>query len=268
MPESQARTNDGDHADRRGIVGDAESLHGPFADYCKKRFLWYLALYTQTVETFVKRGAAWHRRQFHRVSFETSGNQMAGTFDFPDLQRRLNILEDKIMEETYAWPNEGLKLAKEEAPIAVNLRGQHEQIVAQLGRRNGSMIDLGMVDDNPFLWRMTYFGCPATLFDGGVLPIKIYISPRHPIEQPRVFVETPIFHVRVSTKKVLIYLPARAEEMWHHIDGIISSLEEEFPPFNPLMAVNAEAAKLCWGSKDDKKQYTRKLRRSIEATVE
>jgi hypothetical protein len=34
--------------------------------------------------------------------------------------------------------------------------------------------------------------------------IKIYISPRHPEEQPRVFVESPLYHIRVSKLGVLI----------------------------------------------------------------
>ncbi|KAJ5117971.1 hypothetical protein N7526_010994 [Penicillium atrosanguineum] len=125
-----------------------------------------------------------------------------------------------------------------------------------------------MVDDNPFLWKLVYFGRPMTQYDGGILNIKIYISPRHPVEQPRVFVETPLFHVRVSTRKVLIYLPARAEEMSRHIDGIIAAIEEDFPPYNPLMTVNQEATKLLWGSKDEQKRYHRKLRRSVEESVE
>lgn len=254
--------------DRSGAEGKAQSENNPFDDYCKKRFLWYLDLYKRVAEDGVNNAAIGDHQDFPSMPFESHGNEMNGNFNYRWLQERLNNLEDKILKETHAWADEGLQLARDDAPISATLRGQHEQIRAELGRRNGSMIDLGLVDENPFLWRMTYFGSPATPFDGGAIAIKIYISPRFPAEQPRVFVEKSIFHVRVSPQKVLIYLPTHAEEMARHIDGIIGSLEEESPPFNPLMTVNAEATKLCWGTKDERKQYARKLRRSIEATVE
>lgn len=245
-----------------------EPARDPFDDYCKKRFLWYLDLYRQAVEDGIANERGRHGTSFPTVSFESPSNEMAGRWDYPNLQRRLNVLERKIMEETHAWATEGQTLAQMSALVAVTLRGQHEQVVAQLSRRKGAMVDLGLVENNPFLWRMTYFGSPATEFDGGVLTISIYISPHFPDEQPRVFVESPLFHVRVSTKKVLIYLPARADDMWRHIEGIIHSLEDVSPAYNPLMTVNPEASKLCWGSKDEQKLYSRKLRRSIEATVE
>lgn len=240
---------------------------GPFDDFRKQRFLWYLEQYKEAVEDGVEKEAGRHGAIFPCLSFEFGSNAMNGKWDYPDLQKRMNVLESKILEETYAWPAEGKKLVEEDAGIAVSLRAQHEQIVSGLTRRADSIVDLTMVQDNPFLWKLVYFGRPMTQYDGGILNIKIYISPRHPNEQPRVFVETPLFHVRVSTRKVLIYLPARAEEMSRHIDGIISSIEEDSPPYNPLMTVNQEATKLLWGSNDEQKRYYRKLRRSVEESA-
>jgi len=256
-------------------VNEGQVLHhegmpktGHFDDYRKQRFLWYLELYKQAVQEGLEKETVRHGTTFPLLPFEMGGNAMRGEWNYPDLQRRMNVLEAKIMEETHQWPVEGRKLTEMDAGIAVSLRAQHEQIVAGFTSRTDSIFDLTMVDENPFLWKLVYFGRPMTQYDGGVLMVKIYISPRHPVEQPRVFVETPLFHVRLSTKKVLIYLPARAEEMSRHIEGIIASLEEESPPYNPLMTVNAEATKLFWGSKDEQKQYHRKLRRSIEESIE
>ena len=240
---------------------------GPFDDFRKQRFLWYLEQYKEAVEHGVEKETSRHGTRFPCVSFEFASNAMNGEWDYPDLQKRMNVVETKILEEIYAWPAEGKKLAEEDAGIAVSLRAQHEQIVSGLARRADSIVDLTMMHDNPFLWNLVYFGRPMTQYDGGILNIKIYISPRHPNEQPRVFVETPLFHVRVSTRKVLIYLPARAEEMSRHVDGIINSVEEDSPPYNPLMTVNQEATKLFWGSNDEQKQYYRKLRRSVEESV-
>jgi ubiquitin-conjugating enzyme E2 Z len=250
------------------ILHEVTRKTGPFDDYRKQRLLWYLEYYKQVIQEGVEKERYRNGRRFPCMSFEFGGNAMNGEWNYPDLQGRMNMLETKIMEETHTWPAEGKKLTKEDAGIAVSLRAQHEQIVAGLELRADSIVDLTMTNDNPFLWKLVYFGRPMTQYDGGILSINIYISPRHPVEQPRVFVEPPLFHVRVSARKVLIYLPARAEEMSRHIDGIIATFEEDSPPYNPLMTVNPEATKLFWGSKDEQKQYHRKLRRSIEESVE
>lgn len=236
----------------------------------KQRFLWYLEQYKQTIEEqsqdiSIKKQ---DKGEFPLARFEGGGNEMRGFWDYQDLRKRLNNLENKLVEETLSWPETGLEMVVKDVGIAVSLRGQHSQIVSQIKRITESMVELEMVNDNPFLWRLTYFGRPMTRFDGGVLRIKIYISPRHPVEQPRVFLETPIFHIRVSPKGALIYLPARAEEMSRHIEGIINTLEEEAPPYNPLMTVNPEATKLCWGSKEEQRLYNRKLRLSIAEATE
>lgn len=245
-----------------------DSTPGPFDDFCKQRFLWYLDQYKKAIQEGIDHEASRHGMQFHSQPFESPDNGMMGVWNYPDLKERMERLEKALMAETQGWPAQGLVLAKQEVGIAVRLRVQHEQLTREIGNRNQAMVDLTLVDENPFLWRLTYFGRPMTKFDGGVLKIKIYISPRHPVEQPRVFVETPLYHVRVSTQKMLIYLPAGAEEMSRHIQSIIDTLEEESPPYNPLMAVNLEASQLCWGSKEEQRQYSRKLRRSVEESVE
>lgn len=202
------------------------------------------------------------------MSFEHHGNQMAGRWEYHQLRERMQHILDKLLKETKEWPEQGQALAQNDAGIAVSLQGQHEQIVSELKNRTLSMADLSLVDGNPFLWELTYFGRPMSKLDGGILKIKIYISPHHPDEQPRVFVETPLFHVRVSKLGMLIYLPVRAEEMSRHIEGIINSLEDENPPYNPLMTVNPEATKLFWGDENERRLYRHKLRRSVEASAE
>ncbi|KAJ5999712.1 Ubiquitin-conjugating enzyme E2 [Penicillium waksmanii] len=243
---------------------------GVVDDYMKQRFLWYLEQYKQTIEEQSQEISIQKRDkvEFPLARFECGGNEMRGFWDYQDLRKRLNNLENKLVEETLSWPEKGLEMVAKDVGIAVSLRGQHGQIASQINRITESMVELEIVNDNPFLWRVTYFGRPMTRFDGGVLRIKIYISPRHPVEQPRVFFETPIFHIRVSPKGALIYLPARAEEMSRHIEGIINTLEEEAPPYNPLMTVNPEATKLYWGSKEEQRLYNRKLRLSIAEATE
>lgn len=207
-------------------------------------------------------------QSFTQMPFEHSGNTMNGTWNYEELQKRLETLETCIMEETEKWPKRGHTLLSTDAPLAASLRAQFDQILVELTRRTEGMVTLELVDDNPFLWRLIYHGRPMTQYDGGVLKVKIYISPNHPAEQPRVLLETPLYHVRVSPLNVLIYLPLQADEMSRHVDGIINSLEEEKPPVNPMMTVNPEASALCWGSPEEQRQYRRKLRRSVAATLE
>jgi ubiquitin-conjugating enzyme E2 Z len=205
-------------------------------------------------------------QSFSLMPFEYPGNTMAGLWDYEGLEKRLKVLELRIKAETNKWPIDGRHMERMRVPLAASLRAQHEHIVPELTRRTDGMVALELVDDNPFLWRLIYHGRPMTPFDGGILKLKIFISPNHPAEQPRVFLETPLYHVRVSPQNVLIYLPLHADEMSRHIDGLISSLEEDMPPVNPMMTVNPEASTLCWGSKEDQRQYSRNLRRSVAAT--
>jgi ubiquitin-conjugating enzyme E2 Z len=54
-----------------------------------------------------------------------------------------------------------------------------------------------------------------------------------------------------------------------HIEAIISTLEEEEPAYDPREIVHPEATKLYWGSSTaDKKQFNRKLRRSVQDSME
>lgn len=245
-----------------------EAPFHPFLDTYKRRFLWYLESYKVAIEQGLNDKNARSRHSFPLMQFEGRDNIMGGYWDYEDMKKRLGVLELRIMEETQKWPVQGKDMDEKDHPLAASLRAQSQQITRQLSQRTEGMVVLELVDGNPFLWRLIYHGRPMTQFDGGVLKINIFISPNHPAEQPRVILETPLYHVRVSPQNVLIYLPLRADEMSRHVDGIISSLEEYRPPVNPLMTVNPEASALCWGSKEEQRQYSRKLRRSVAATLE
>ncbi|KAJ5307039.1 hypothetical protein PENANT_c003G11818 [Penicillium antarcticum] len=234
-----------------------------FGDFSKQRFLWYLDIYKNAIEKGIVEETRRHTTPFLSMPFESSGNGMQGTWDYTKLKTRLESVQEQLMEEIHKWPTEGLALVKEDAGIAVKLMGQHEQIVTEMKSRT-QVMDLSLADGNPFVWRLTYAGRTESRLEGGIIKIKIFISPRHPVEQPRVFVESPLYHIRVSKMGVMIYLPARADEIRHHIDGIINTLENDNPPYNPLMTVNPEASALCWGTEVERRLYRRKLRASLE----
>ncbi|KAL4786235.1 ubiquitin-conjugating enzyme/RWD-like protein [Aspergillus varians] len=242
--------------------------NNPFTDLRKRRLLWYYESYMQLIDRGSEEETTTPKRQFQRMPFESDSNTMDGHFDYPELKRRLAHLMDKIMEETENWQVQGLQAKKDELGIAVNLKRQYEQIVETLQNHKNYSIDLSLANDNPFLWKLTYFGRPTTPLEGGIIKIRIHLSPRFPEEQPRVFLETRLSHIRVSKEGVLCYFPKRIEEMRHHVEMIVAALEDEEPPYDPRTTVNPEASKLFWGSPEDRKKYKRTLRRDVERSVE
>lgn len=248
------------------LLEDERTAFNPFADLRKRRFLWYFESYMKTIDTAEQSSS--RSGVFERMPFESTGNTMDGRFDYAELRKRLTFIRETIIHETQTWAAEGLDFKQREMGIAVNLQRQYEQIVEDLKRQKSFTIDLALVDENPFVWELTYFGRPMTQLDGGIFKIKIHISPRFPDEQPRVFMNTPLFHFRVSKHGVLCYFSQKSEEMRYHVDAIVTALQDETPPYDPRMVVNPEASKMFWGSADDRRQYNRTLRRSVEKSVE
>ncbi|KAF2460056.1 ubiquitin-conjugating enzyme/RWD-like protein [Lineolata rhizophorae] len=261
-------------ADRSSVTAynaddDCEGLETPFEpfrDLCKRRFLWYYSSYLMTIEKEMAR----HRKgqKFDKMPFEGVGNTMDGTFEYEELKKRLENIKKKLDEETQSWAVEGRQLADKEVSLAANLQRQFEQIIEHFQKNDSVTLDLELVDKNPFVWQLVLFGRPMTNFDGGLFRISIYISPRFPDEQPRIKFETPVFHQRISTDGTLCYFPRRADEIKSHIEAIIEAVEDETPAYDPRTMVNPEAARLFWGSADEKKMYNRRLRRSVQESSE
>jgi len=60
----------------------------------------------------------------------------------------------------------------------------------------------------------------------------------------------------------------RKEDMRSHIEAIIKAVEEESPAYDPRTLVNLEAAKLYWGTSEERKVYDRRLRRTVQDSAE
>ena len=238
----------------------------PFRDLYKRRFQWYLEHYLLTIEESMPK----HKdgTSFEKMPFESGGNTMDGKFGYSDLGKRLLRIKDVINKETAKWAQEGLDMKKRESTKASNLQRQYEQLAHHMKQKQIYNFAVELEDDNPFVWMITYFGKPVTHLDGGIFKIRVAVSPRFPDEQPRVKLETPLYHHRVSKDGVLCYFPKKSEEMKDHVETIIEALEEESPPFDPRTIVHPDATKLLWGNDQDKKRYYRQLRRSAQASVE
>ncbi|KAI9676546.1 MAG: hypothetical protein M1817_000705 [Caeruleum heppii] len=259
VAERQAQEADDD-------ADEANPTFEPFKDLIKRRFLWYYDSYLLTIAE--AREKVKEDQGFTRMPFECSSNGMDGKFRYGELERRLRAIRSVLDEETTRWAVEGLKAAERESGIAANLQRQWEQAVEAYKKDDSVTLDVDLVDKNPFVWQVTYFGRPMTNLDGGLFKIRLCFSPRFPEEQPRVQFETAMFHHRISKDGVVCYFPKRAEEAKSHIEAVLEALQEESPPYDPRTMVNAEAAKLYWGSAEDKKNYNRRLRRAVQRSTE
>lgn len=241
----------------------------PFKDICKRRFLWYYESYLAAVrkgKSDVKDGT-----QFTKMPFEMGGNTMDGRFNWTDLERRLGQIKNAIDAETRLWASEGLAAAAAESTVAVNLKHQYDQVIAAFQR--GDMPHNAFLEnENPFVWIITYIGRPMTNLDGGLLRIKMNFSRLFPHEQPRATFETKIFHTHIAPDGTACYTPpfAKSEDVRSHIDAIFAFLEEDEPAYDPRRIVNPDASRLFWASddKDGRKQYNRRLRRSVQQSME
>lgn len=250
------------------VMDDESSVpFEPFKDLCKRRFLWYYDSYLATIQKGkeeVKDG-----QSFNRMPFEGTSNTMEGKFNYTELERRLRNIKKALEAETESWATEGLEAKAKEHTVAVNLQRQYEQVVESF-KRSDIPHNLEIVDNNPFVWALTYFGKPMTNLDGGLFRIRLNFSPRFPEEQPRIKFETRIFHHRISTDGTPCYFaaPSRREDAKSHIEAIIDALEEEEPAYDPRTLVHPEAYKLYWGTPDDRRTYNRRLRRSVQQSIE
>ncbi|KAK2589843.1 hypothetical protein QQS21_012481 [Conoideocrella luteorostrata] len=248
---------------------DDDTPFEPFKDLCKRRFLWYYQSYLDAIET--GKSEVKELQCFDRMPFEAPGsNSMDGKFNYPELERRLHNIKAALDAESDAWAKEGLAAVVKESTVAVNLQHQYKQVTAYF--KGADMPhNVTLEDGNPFVWVLTYFGHPMTNLDGGLFRIRMNFSTRFPDEQPRVRFETKIFHHHVAADGTACYAPnpLKREDVKSHVEAIISTLEADEPAYDPRKIVNPEATKLFWGKcTDDKKQYNRRLRRSVQQSIE
>lgn len=250
-----------------GDLDDLSIPWEPFKDLYKRRFLWYYDAYLEAVNQATK--DVQEGQQFVRMPFEGGSNSMDGKFNYPSLEKRLRKIRAALDAETEKWATEGLSAKNKDTTVPVNLSRQFDQIKESF-KRDDIPHNVELENDNPFVWILTYFGRPMTNFDGGMFRIKINFSPRFPEEQPRVRFLTEVFHHRVTPDGVLCYVPSlnRSDHVKQHIEAIFSALEEDAPPYDPRTQVHLEAHKLYWGSPEDRKVYNRKLRRSVQRSME
>lgn len=241
----------------------------PFTDLCKRRFLWYYNSYLAAIQA--ERAAHGKNiadgKLFTLTAFECESNGMCGTFDYTKLETRLRVVHDAIHAETEQWIVNGAKAVARESPVALAFQNTFKALLQKF-KHSDVPLDLELIDDNPFAWRLVMFGRPMTNLDGGIFKFRLVFSINFPEEQPRVKVETPLYHHRVSSNGELCYFPTKPNEVASHVEAIIAAVDDLEPRYDPRAVVNPEATKLLWGTPDEKKMYNRKLRRSAQESSE
>lgn len=238
----------------------------PFKDLCKRRFLWYFDTYMAAIADGEKHSKP--EQDFVIMPFEGGGNTMPGKFNYPELRRRMELIKAVLQRETEYWVREGALEVRKDTTIASMMERQFQQIKETYKRNDMVTLDMDLVDKNPFVWQLIFFGRPMTNLEGGMFKVRVVFSKRFPDELPRVIFETKLFHHRISKGGVLCYFPRRVDEIKFHIEAIVDAIEDNETPYDPRTLVNPDASKLYWGSAEEKKQYSRQLRRSVQRSME
>jgi len=240
----------------------------PFADFAKRRFLWYYDSYIRTIEAASKEQK--DGKPFAITRFEGPSNQMEGSYQYLNLRARMDRIRRSLAAECEEWKVAGVKQAKHSTGLATQLAFQFDQLKFKWNESTypGCKMEVSLVDKNPFAWHLTIFGEPSTNLDGGVFNLSFTIPPDFPESWPRIYVETPIFHHRVSSTGALCYFPAKPDEIRSHLSAIVEAIEDKRPMHDPRAFINPEAAELFWGGDDKRKIYHRKLRRSAQDSSE
>lgn len=247
--------------------GTEEANFCPFTDLYKRRFLWYYDSYIKAIDdasTKVKDG-----RQFENTPFEYGTNAMRGKYAYASLRTRFQRVLQSLEAEKDTWARDGRQLMTNQHGTAINLQHQFESLRAQYTKNNGPSVEISLLDANPFVWTLTFFGPQSTDLSGATINVRLHFPFDFPEEQPRVSVLTPLFHHRISaTTKALCYFPTKLYDVQNHIESIMAIVIDEAPTYDPRALVNPAASALLWGDENSKKMYRRKLRRSVQDAME
>ncbi|KAL2030248.1 hypothetical protein VTO58DRAFT_107602 [Aureobasidium pullulans] len=246
---------------------DPDALFHPFADLYKRRFLWYYDAYLKSIDDAsakIKDGTA-----FVGTPFEYGTNDMRGKFAYASLKTRFLRVYEALEAEKDSWATEGKAAFTKEHGTAMNLNHQFDSLRNHYSQSNGPSVELSLVDGNPFVWTLTFFGPSETDLYGATINVRLHFPFKFPDQQPRVTVLTPLFHHRISsTTKALCYFPTKLFSVQNHIESIMAAIVEENPSYDPRALVNPAASVLRWGDEAGKKLYRRKLRRSVQDAME
>ncbi|KAF9417833.1 hypothetical protein BGZ94_009853 [Podila epigama] len=242
------------------------SANDEFSDLSKRLFLAYYDIYQHTVEVESKKVA--EGTPFYKAPFEFGGNKMDGSFYYASLAKRLEAIKIALEDETSDWIKESTRWIKNSSRMSSNLHRQYEQIREYYLENNTGGIELELVDNNPFVWTFTIIGKPMSNYDGGMFKVQMVFHNTFPDIQPRVKFLTPMYHVHVTSDGVPFYRAERMDDVRYHIQAISNLVLDDEPSTNPSTHVNIQAAKLHFGTKEQRREYNRNARRCASRSID
>ncbi|KAF9896742.1 hypothetical protein BX616_006845, partial [Lobosporangium transversale] len=241
------------------LYANSVTSYDEFSDLSKRLFLAYYDIYQHTVQK--ESAVVSDGTPFYRAPFEFGGNKMDGKFGYASLAKRLEVIKTAIERETLEWISQSSQWIKDSTRMSSNLRRQYEQICEYYRENNTGGVEVELVEDNPFVWTFTLFGKPMSNYDGGMFKVQMVFHDSFPDIQPRVKFLTPMYHVHVTVDGVPFYAVGKPDDVRTHIIAITRLILEDEPSTNPSTHVNLEAAKLHFGTKEQRREYNRNARR-------
>ncbi|KAJ3299418.1 hypothetical protein HK104_009020 [Borealophlyctis nickersoniae] len=235
----------------------------PFEDLAKRMMLCYHDRYMDIVareSEKVEDGSA-----FVRTQFEGGNNTMEGHFHYAQLKERLQKIYAELLDESEKWTRESREWVKQDTTTASNLKSQFDQICASEDFESSILLELE--DDNPFVWITTFIGMPASQYDGGMFRAKIVFHDRFPDILPRVRFVSEVFHPQITKDGVPFYRVQRPDDVRQHLETLLELFTKD-PKNDPTTHVNQKAASLYFGTKEERRDYNRNVRRCAQRSVE
>ncbi|ORZ09024.1 ubiquitin-conjugating enzyme/RWD-like protein [Lobosporangium transversale] len=248
------------------LYANSVTSYDEFSDLSKRLFLAYYDIYQHTVQK--ESAVVSDGTPFYRAPFEFGGNKMDGKFGYASLAKRLEVIKTAIERETLEWISQSSQWIKDSTRMSSNLRRQYEQICEYYRENNTGGVEVELVEDNPFVWTFTLFGKPMSNYDGGMFKVQMVFHDSFPDIQPRVKFLTPMYHVHVTVDGVPFYAVGKPDDVRTHIIAITRLILEDEPSTNPSTHVNLEAAKLHFGTKEQRREYNRNARRCASRSTE
>ncbi|TPX47161.1 hypothetical protein SeMB42_g01263 [Synchytrium endobioticum] len=235
----------------------------PFEDLCKRMFLLYYDNYISIVDdesAKVKDG-----NLFTRMRFEGGSNSMEGTFAYGSIRKRLESIYKGLLDEIESWKRDSIAHIKADTTTASNIRSQYDQI--RNSKDHNGNISIELHEKNPFTWDITVFGLPATAHDGALYKAEMVFADSFPEVHPRVRFLSEVFHPNISRDGFPYYRTTRDDDIRSHLTAVAKLFTQDPDP-QPAARLNMKAAQMYYGSKEEKRDYNRRVRRLAQKSVD
>eukprot|EP00842_Homolaphlyctis_polyrhiza_P004728 jgi/Hompol1/5256/HPOL_001931-RA len=233
------------------------SQKSPFIPKLKLMFLWYFDIYMESQK--VTKG-----QPFFMARFEYQANQMAGTFDYDQIRRRLTAIHESLIEEEVQWLTMVPDSIANRLLIVENLQSQFRQISSSI---EPPVMTLALVDNNPFHWTVTILGPDSTCYEGGLFEATMIFHPNFPEVPPRIRFQTTVYHPHVARSGIAFMSITRPADIRQYIAALCNLFTTE-PDSSPATHLNLDAAELYFGDESKRRIFNRNARRCAQRSIE